>query len=135
VACESAYHKRVCLALKAPTHDSLGQRPRGSILHSERALKARLNARLNRAFSAGLCIYGLPWGVAPGSDEHRAFGAKGTRAGTHAVLPWRPGQRTLAQQVDMQMWDTFTRVGPAIDHDTVTLRQLQFLCHVARDQQ
>jgi hypothetical protein len=55
-------------------------------LHSERALKARLNARLNRAFSAGLCIYGLPWGVASGSDEHRAFGAKGTRAGTHARL-------------------------------------------------
>jgi hypothetical protein len=56
-----------------------GNAPWGSILHSERALKARLNARLNRAFSAGLCIYGFPWGVAPGSDEHRAFGAKETR--------------------------------------------------------
>ncbi len=92
-----------------------------------------LNARLNRAFSAGLCIYGLPWGVAPGSDENNPFGVKETRAGTHALLPWRPGERTLAQQMDMQMWHTFTRIGPAIDHDAVTLRQLQFLCHVARD--
>ncbi len=87
MACELAYHKRVCLALKAPTRDSLGQRPWDSILHSERALKARLNARLNRAFSAGLCIYGLPWGVAPGSDEHRAFGAKETRAGRTRYYP------------------------------------------------
>ena len=116
MACESAYHKRVCLALKAPTHDSLGQRPRTLYL------KARLNARLNRAFSAGLCIYGLPWGVAPGSYEHGAFGAKKTRAGTHGLLSRRPGERTFAQQMNVQMRHTFTRIGSAINHHAVAAR-------------
>jgi len=51
-----------------------------------------------------------------------------------AELPWRPGQRTLAQQVDMQMWHTFTRIGTAVNYDTIALGQLQLLCHIACDQ-
>src|SRR6266705_3354191 len=31
-----------------------------------------------------------------------------------ASLPWRPSERTIAQQVDMQMWHTFARIGPAV---------------------
>src|SRR5438105_13067040 len=100
----------------AESADSLepGATPQGWIMPTERALKARLNARLNRAFSAGLCIYGLPWGVSPGSYEHGAFGAKKTRAGTHELLSWWPGQRTFAQQMNVQLRTTFTRAGAPI---------------------
>ena len=108
----------------AESADSLepGATPQGWIMPTERALKARLNARLNRAFSAGLCIYGLPWGVAPGSYEHGAFGAKKTRAGTHELLSWWPGERTFAQQMNVQMRHTFTRIGSAINHHAVAAR-------------
>ena len=108
----------------AESADSLepGATPQGWIMPTERALKARLNARLNRVFSAGLCIYGLPWGVSPGSYEHGAFGAKKTRAGTHELLSWWPGERTFAQQMNVQMRHTFTRIGSAINHHAVAAR-------------
>jgi hypothetical protein len=56
---------RVRLALKAPTHKSLGNAP-GLPPRSERALKARLNNVMNRAFSAQGLDLQFSWGVAPG---------------------------------------------------------------------
>ena len=40
-------------------HRAWGNAP-GTELNWERALKARLNPALNRAFSAGICLYEVP---------------------------------------------------------------------------
>jgi hypothetical protein len=43
-----------------------------------RSMVKRIDANVNRAFSANLSGAPLPWGVAPGYSECRAFGAKHT---------------------------------------------------------
>src|ERR1051326_9186759 len=55
------------VALKAPIHSSLGQRPREMFVNVQ-ALKARFIRLVSRAFSANHLTHRIPWGVAPGYE-------------------------------------------------------------------
>src|SRR5438552_5840769 len=45
-----------------------------------------------------------------------------------------PGKRAFAKKMYMQMRNTFTRIWPAINDDTIAVRQLEFLRQITRNQ-
>src|SRR5437773_11276195 len=45
-----------------------------------------------------------------------------------------PGKRAFAKKMYMQMRNTFTRIWPAINDDTIAVRQLELLRQITRNQ-